>query len=257
MILTDTHSHLYLSDFSEDLDAVLKRAEDAGVRAIFLPAIDRDSLPEMESLPDHRIRFYMMAGLHPCSVGNTNPFSETELLDLCNRPDIFGVGETGLDYYWSRDFIPEQKENLRMHCRVAKAVGKPVVLHNRESTADLLDLIEDEQDGTLTGVWHCFSGSLPEAKRAIELGLYLGVGGVSTYRKSGVGEVVSALPVEKLILETDAPYLSPVPHRGKRNEPSFLLYIAEHLAELKEMSTDEIAEITTRNAETLFRVSIS
>ena len=139
-----------------------------------------------------------------------------------------------------------------MHCRIAKETGKPIVLHNRESTSDLLDLIEEEQDGSLTGVWHCFTGSEDEGKRALDLGLYLGVGGVSTFKNAGVNKTVAKMPMEKLILETDAPYLAPVPHRGKRNEPSFIKNIVENLAELKNLPLEEIAEKTTRNAFELF-----
>jgi TatD DNase family protein len=159
-----------------------------------------------------------------------------------------------LDYYWSTDFVKQQKESLRMHCRVARATGKPIVLHNRESTRDLLDLIEEEQDGGLTGVWHCFTGSVDEGKRALDLGLHLGIGGVSTFKNSGVGEVVAQMPLEKLILETDAPYLAPAPYRGKRNEPAYIRRIAEHLSVLKEQSLEEIARVTTANAFRLFGV---
>ncbi|TVQ67009.1 MAG: TatD family deoxyribonuclease [Balneolaceae bacterium] len=255
-MFTDTHSHLYVKEFQEDLEDVLNRADEAGVRAIFLPGIDRDSLQEMEKLTHTRIRFFKMAGIHPCSVQESAPVTEIELFDLCSQPNRHGVGETGLDYYWSRDSIPQQKESLRMHCRVAKAVGKPVILHNRDSSADLLDLIKEQQDGSLKGIWHCFTGSAEEAKRALDLGLFLGVGGVSTFKNSGVGEVVSTLPLESLLLETDAPYLAPVPFRGKRNEPSYLIHIAEHLSGLMEVSPEHIAEITTQNAERLFGVTI-
>lgn len=235
---------------------VLVRAEQAHVTAIFLPSIDRGSLREMEKLSHPSIRFFKMAGIHPCSVAESPLITEEELTALCSSQKVVGVGETGLDYYWSRDHISEQKESLRIHCRVAKAVGKPVILHNRESTTDLLDLIEEEQDGSLTGVWHCFTGTPDEAQRAIEMGLFLGIGGVSTFKNSGVGEVVSSLPLESLLLETDAPFLAPAPHRGKRNEPSYLLLIARYLATLKKTETEIIADVTTRNAERLFGVTL-
>ena len=235
---------------------MLHRAEQAEVTAIFLPSIDRGSLQEMETLSHPAIRFFKMAGIHPCSVVESALFTDEELTVLCSGDDVVGVGETGLDYYWSRDHISEQKESLRLHCRVAKALGKPVILHNRDSTTDLLDLIEEEQDGTLTGVWHCFTGTPEEAERAIDIGLYLGIGGVSTFKNSGVGKVVSSLPLESLLLETDAPYLAPVPHRGRRNEPSYLLLIARYLAALKETNIEIIADVTTQNAEKLFGVTL-
>lgn len=255
MDLTDTHCHLYLEQFRDDLDDVLKRAEQEEISHIFLPAIDWDSIEKMDQLRHPEITFYKMAGIHPCSVEENYPVNEEKLFDYCRSREVAGVGETGLDYYWSTDFVDEQKESLHLHCRVAKQTGKPIVLHNRDSTTDLLDLIEEEQDGSLKGVWHCFTGNEHEGKRAIDLGLYLGVGGVSTFKNAGVDKVVANMPIEKLILETDAPYLAPTPYRGKRNEPSFIKIIAENLAALKEMSVEDIAAVTTRNAFQLFGVN--
>lgn len=254
LTLTDTHCHLYLDQFKEDLNEVLDRSSNEGITHIFLPAIDWDSIKEMSRLQHPNISFYKMAGIHPCSVEKNLPVDEGKLYEYCRSDDFIGVGETGLDYYWSTDFVKEQKDSLQLHCRVAKETGKPIVLHNRESTADLLDLIEEEQDGSLTGVWHCFTGTEEEGKRALDLGLYLGVGGVSTFKNAGVDKTVSKMPMDKLILETDAPYLAPTPHRGKRNEPAFIKKIAENLAELKDLSLEEIAEITTQNAFELFDV---
>ena len=254
MIFIDTHCHLFLEQFEEDLDAVLNRALEAGVKHIMLPAIDFDSIPKMKKLSHPQIKFYDMAGIHPCSVEENLPVNEEKLYDLCEKEEFIGVGETGLDYYWSKDFIKEQKESLRIHCKIAKAVQKPVILHNRESTGDLLDIIEEEQDGSLTGIWHCFTGSADEGRRAIDLGLYLGLGGVLTFKNSGVDQSVRQLPVERMILETDAPYLAPAPNRGKRNEPAFLKYTAEKLAEVKDMGISEIADITTKNALAIFKM---
>lgn len=254
MTLTDTHCHLYLDQFKDDIDDVLTRAILNDIRHIFLPAIDWDSILKMDRLKHSEITFYKMAGIHPCSVEENLPIDENKLFELCQSDEFFGVGETGLDYYWSTDFVKEQKESLRLHCRVAKETGKPIVLHNRESTDDLLDLIEEEQDGSLKGVWHCFTGTEDEGKRVIDMGLYLGVGGVSTFKNAGVDKVVAKMPLEKLILETDAPYLAPTPHRGKRNEPSYIKIIAENLAKLKDLSLEEVAEKTTKNAFQLFSV---
>ncbi|WP_234567252.1 TatD family hydrolase [Rhodohalobacter sp. 614A] len=254
MILTDTHCHLYLDQFKDDLEDVLDRSSKEGITRIFLPAIDWNSIEQMVRLSHPEITFYKMAGIHPCSVEDNLPVDEEKLLEYCQSDEFVGVGETGLDYYWSTDFVDEQKKSLHMHCRVAKETGKPIVLHNRESTKDLLDLIEEEQDGSLTGVWHCFTGTEDEGKRALDLGLYLGVGGVSTFKNAGVDKTIAKMPMEKLILETDAPYLAPVPHRGKRNEPAFIKNIAENLAELKNLTLEEIAEKTTRNAFQLFGI---
>ena len=256
MILADTHCHLYLNQFEVDLPDVLSRSVKAGVQHIFLPAIDWDSIEQMKKLKHPDIQFYKMAGIHPCSVEENLPIDENRLINTCSQNEFVAVGETGLDYYWSRKFIAEQKKSLRLHCQISKSISKPIVLHNRDSTSDLLDIIEEEQDGTLTGVWHCFTGSADEGKRALDLGLYLGVGGVSTFKNAGVDKVVSEMPLDKIILETDSPYLAPVPHRGKRNEPSYIRLIAENLTELFDLSIEEIAKLTTTNAATLFGVDI-
>ena len=255
MKLTDTHSHLYLNAFDDDLESVLKRSVDAGVTRILLPAIDWISLDQMEKLHHKEIEFHKMMGIHPCEVDSSRHEEEDRLIEVCGSDEFIGVGETGLDYYWSTDFIEQQKESLHVHCQVAKAVNKPIVLHNREATDDLLDIIKQEQDGSLTGVWHCFTGSQEEGERALDLGLHLGVGGVATFKNAGVGAVVAKMPLDRLILETDAPYLSPSPKRGKRNEPSFMRYTAEKLADLKEISLEEIAKQTTANALDLFKLS--
>jgi TatD DNase family protein len=252
LILTDTHCHLYLNKFEHDLDDVLQRAVEAGVDSIYLPAIDWNSLAEMEKLEHPEITFYKMAGIHPCDVQNNWPIDDERLFSLCNSDTYVAVGETGLDYYWSTDHVEQQKESLRIHCKIAKQVQKPVILHNRESTSDLLDLIESEQDGSLKGIWHCFSGTVDEGKRAIDLGLQLGIGGVLTFRNSGMDRVVKELPIDKMVLETDAPFLAPVPKRGKRNEPSYVIYTARKLAETVNVPVNEVAEITTRNASVLF-----
>lgn len=254
MQLTDTHSHLYLDAFVEDLESVLSRSVDADVTRILLPAIDWQSLKKMDKLHHKEIEFHKMMGIHPCEVVTSRLEEEDHLMEVCGSSEIVGVGETGLDYYWSTDFVEYQKESLHMHCRVAKAVNKPIVLHNREATDDLLDIIEQEQDGNLSGVWHCFTGSQEEGKRALDLGLHLGVGGVATFKNAGVDEVVAELPLDRLLLETDAPYLSPTPKRGKRNEPSFMRFTAEKLADLKEVSIEEIASQTTGTALDLFKL---
>ncbi|TVQ00558.1 MAG: TatD family deoxyribonuclease [Balneolaceae bacterium] len=255
MNLTDTHCHLYLEQFHEDLEEVLNRAVAAGVVHIFLPAIDWKSLEQMDSLSHPEITFYKMAGIHPSSVEKVWPVDEKKLYEYCSSNDFVAVGETGLDYYWSTEFVIEQKKSLRLHCEVARQTGKPIILHNRDSTNDLLDIIEEEQDGRLTGVWHCFTGTADEGKRALDLGLYLGVGGVATFKNAGVDKVIRQMPPDRLLLETDSPYLAPAPHRGKRNEPSYIKIIAEKLAEITGMPTEEIAKITTDNAFRLFGIA--
>lgn len=253
-MLIDTHCHIYLDQFENDIHEVLSRAADAGVSHIFMPAINFDSLPGMERLLHDDIHFYKMAGIHPTEINDGIKMTEEELLAYCSRNDIIAVGETGLDYYWSGEYKAQQKESLHIHCKVAKSVGKPVILHNRESTDDLLQIIEAEQNGSLTGVWHCFNGTADEGKRAIDLGLYLGIGGVLTFKNAGVDKAVSQLPLDKIMLETDAPYLAPSPKRGKRNEPAFVRFTAKRLAEVMDVSFQKIEEQTTENALTFYDV---
>lgn len=252
--MIDTHSHIYLSQFDEDRSEVLERAAEVGITDIFMPAIDFTSLDQMEKLSHPNIQFYKMAGLHPADVKELPDDFEFKLHQLCENEQIFGVGETGLDYYWSTEFVDQQKESLHAHCRVAKDVGKPIILHNRESTNDLLNLIESEQDGRLSGIWHCFNGSVEEGKKAIEIGLHLGIGGVVTFKNGGVDKTVKELPLDKMVLETDAPYLSPTPKRGKRNEPAFMDYTARRLAEIFEIPVSELIKQTSITAKRLFGI---
>ncbi|MGN8224472.1 TatD family hydrolase [Gracilimonas sp. BCB1] len=252
--MIDTHSHIYLPKFDEDREAVNQRAVEAGVKAILMPAIDFDSLKQMEKLSHREIDFYKMAGIHPCDVESLSDDFEEQLFGLCLKENIYGVGETGLDYYWSTDHVEEQKKSLRIHCKVAKEVQKPIIIHNRESTDDVLDILEEEQDGSLTGIWHCFNGTVEEGKRAIGFGFHLGIGGVVTFKNGGVDKTVAQLPLDKMVLETDAPYLSPTPKRGKRNEPAFMRYTAQKLAEIFDVSPEEIDARTTETARQLFGI---
>lgn len=253
--MIDTHSHIYLEQFDEDREEVMTRAVEAGVKAIFMPAIDFSSIARMEKLSHPEITFYKMSGIHPCDVGEKLPENfEKKLLRYCSKKDFYGVGETGLDYYWSTDHIEEQKKSLRIHFEVARQTGKPIILHNRESTEDLLGIMEEEQDGSIKGIWHCFNGTVEEGKRAIDLGFHLGIGGVVTFKNGGVDKTVVQLPFDKMILETDAPYLSPAPKRGKRNEPAFMKFTAQKLADIFELSLEEVVEKTSGVAEELFKI---
>lgn len=252
--MIDTHCHIYAHQFDDDIQQVLDRAAEAGVSHIFMPAINFNSLPKMDQLSHPDIQFHKMAGIHPTEINDGVTTTEEELLDYCQKDEIVAVGETGLDYYWSDDYKSEQQKSLHLHCRVAKAVGKPIILHNRESTEDLLNIIEEEQDGSLTGIWHCFNGSIEEGKRTIDLGFELGIGGVMTFKNAGVDESVAQLPIEHMMLETDAPYLAPEPKRGKRNEPSFVQYVAKRLSEVLELPLDEVLAKTDENALQLFGV---
>lgn len=255
-MLIDTHCHIYLEHFDEDLEEVLNRAAAAGVTDIFMPAINFDSLSKMEKLNHDRISFHKMAGIHPTEINEGISTSEEELFEYCSGDEMVAVGETGLDYHWSKEYKDQQKKSFRIHCKVAKAVQKPIILHNRDSTDDLLDIIEEEQNGSMTGIWHCFNGTVEEGKRAIDLGLHLGIGGVLTFKNAGVDESVSQLPLDKMLLETDAPYLAPSPKRGKRNEPAFVKFTAEKLADVMDTSVEEITARTSETALNLFATDL-
>ncbi|MFO8030099.1 MAG: TatD family hydrolase [Cyclonatronaceae bacterium] len=252
--MIDTHSHIYLPQFRKDMPEVLDRAWQAGVTDIMMPAIDFGSLEQMDEMSHPHIRFHKMVGIHPCDVEETQENVRAQLIERGGTGDIIAIGETGLDYYWSRDHVAMQQKSLREHCQVAKALDKPVILHNRDSTEDLLDIIKEQQDGHLRGIWHCFNGTPEQGRRALDLGLYLGIGGVVTFKNAGVDRVVAEMPLDRLVLETDAPYLAPAPKRGKRNEPSYMKYTAEKLAGLFDMSLEETDRITTENARRLFHL---
>ena len=256
--MIDTHCHLYLDDFKEDLHDIATRASEVGVTQILMPAISMDSVAQMDRCIDtwesfqSGISLYKMAGIHPCEWKPGGTLDRDTLFQRVSAQDICAVGETGLDAYWSTEAMAEQLESLDAHLSMAKELQKPIVLHNRETTTELLDRIEAHQDGSLTGVWHCFTGTENEARRAIDLGVYLGIGGVFTFKKTQTREFITSLPLERLLLETDAPYLAPAPFRGKRNEPSYVAYTAQALADTLECSLSSLVDQTTTNARKLF-----
>lgn len=254
--MIDTHAHIYLPELRNSFQEIIERAKEAGLKYILMPGIENISWQQMQeviSLTDFPL--LPMYGIHPCDVKSINPDLEVDLIQYGSKSEVVGIGETGLDYYWSQEFISEQKVSFLTHCDVAKQLGKPIVIHNRESTNDVLDCVESKQDGRLKGVWHCFTGSLDEGKRAIDLGLHLGIGGVVTFKNGGIDKFLSQLPIDKLLLETDTPYLAPVPHRGKQNEPSFVRLVRNKMALLFDVSPEEITAKTTRNAKRLFSLN--
>ncbi|MDR9388139.1 MAG: TatD family hydrolase [Balneolaceae bacterium] len=261
--MIDTHCHLYLDDFLEDLRDVATRASDVGVTQILMPAISMDSMAQMDRCIQSwdsfasGITLHKMAGIHPCEWKSGDPVDREKIFLMASAQDICAVGETGLDAHWSTEAMAEQHTSLDAHLSIAKELQKPIVLHNRETTTELLDRVETHQDGSLTGVWHCFTGTENEARRAIDLGLHLGIGGVFTFKKTQTREFIKSLPFERLLLETDAPYLAPVPFRGKRNEPSYVAHTAQALANALECSLSTVLEQTNINARTLFGLQSS
>lgn len=259
--LVDTHVHLYLDAFEADRDEVVHRARQAGVVAMVLPALDVPSVHQALALCDRYPGLYAMAALHPSETKKATEADFEQIARLCEDPRVVAVGESGLDYYWDRSFEERQQQFFRKHIRLAIEKDLPLILHNREAAEDLVRILHEERAATshperLRGIFHCFTGPAWVAQAAAELGFLLGIGGVLTFKKSGLAELVRALPLEQVVLETDAPFLAPTPHRGKRNEPAFVRYVAEKLAELKGVSLEEVARITTANACKLFRLSV-
>ncbi len=255
MTLIDTHTHLYLKDFEHDIDNVIQRANDENVEKLYLPAIDSsesDALLALEKRFPGKV--FAMTGLHPCSV-KENFKEELELVSQqLSQRSFAAIGETGLDFYWDTTFTKQQYESLHRHAEWALQYKRPLVLHTRNAMQETIDVVKSYSGKNLFGIFHCFSGSLQNAKDIIDLGFLLGIGGVLTYKNSGLAEVIKEIDLKHLVLETDAPYLTPVPFRGKRNESSYLKYIADKLAEIKNISAEEVALQTTQNANEVFSV---
>ena len=253
--MIDTHCHLYSEEFDKDLEEVFKRAVDEGVKKFFLPAIDRSHTPGMNKLEEkYQGICIAMAGLHPCSV-KADYLDEIEHVKyLLSQRKFAGIGETGLDFYWDRTFIKEQYHALEIQISLALEYNLPLILHTRNATQETIDVVKKHKGSGLTGIFHCFGGSLAEAEQIIDAGFFLGIGGVLTYKNSGLAEVLKDVNMDHIVLETDAPYLAPVPFRGKRNESSYLKYIADKLAAVKNVSTEEVEKITDANAKKIFRL---
>jgi TatD DNase family protein len=255
MNLIDSHSHIYLTEFDIDLPLMLERAEKEGVSKILLPAIDSKTHVEMlKAEEDYPARCFSMMGLHPCSV-KENFLEELQIAQeyLEKRP-FLAIGETGLDFYWEITFSDQQYKAFHQQVEWALHFDVPVVIHSRNSTDECIKIISEHQKGSLRGVFHCFSGDLLQANQITDLGFYLGIGGVVTFKNSGLDKVAEKINLDHILLETDAPYLAPVPFRGKRNECSYLKYVVEKLAAIKNMDPQEIAAVTTSNTEKLFRL---
>ena len=253
MNLLDTHSHIYLQEFDIDRQLMLQRAEKEGISKIIMPAIDSSTHKKMLETAIHfPEKCLIMMGLHPCSVKENYKEELVIVEDYLKKLKFQAIGETGLDYHWDLTFKKEQSDAFRMQIEWSLHYGIPVVIHSRNSIDDCIKMVTENQKGKLKGVFHCFSGTIEQAQQIIDLGFFLGIGGVVTYKNSGLDKVIQQLTLERLVLETDAPYLSPVPHRGKRNECSYLKYVLQKLADIKQTSEEEIAAATTSNALELF-----
>ena len=253
-MLIDTHCHIYLPEFDQDREQMIERARNHDVEEFYLPAIDSSTHLKMLDLEDQiKDGVWAMMGLHPCSV-NEKVEEELALVESWfEKRKFIAVGEIGLDYYWDTSFAEQQKMAMRRQTDLALKYDRPIVIHSRNSIDDCIEIVQEKQNGSLKGVFHCFSGTLEQAKKIIDLGFYLGIGGVLTFKNAGLDKVVGELTLDALVLETDAPYLAPVPYRGKRNEPTFVSIVAEKLATLKNMPLEEVSAITSANAKKLFQ----
>jgi len=253
LMLTDTHTHLYVKQFQEDRTDVIERAIAEGVNRFYLPNIDSEHIEDLLALetayPKH---CFAMMGLHPCSVKENYKEELAVVEDWLKKRPFVAVGEIGLDLYWDKTFFEQQKEAFRQQIKWAKELKLPIVIHSRESTWEVVKILRTEYDESLRGIFHCFGGNLEEANAITEFGFYLGIGGVLTFKKAKLDETLESVDLQHIVLETDAPYLAPMPYRGKRNESAYIRIIAEKLAKIKGVSLEEIAHITTQNANNIF-----
>ena len=253
MKFIDTHAHIYSKKFDGDRENVVQQTQAEGVEKIYMPNISVESIDDMLELEQaFRGVCIPMMGLHPCDV---TPDFQKDLYVMegwISSRKFAGIGETGIDLYWDKTHLSEQKESLRIHATWAKEKGWPLILHCRDSMEETLEVIESLHDERLLGIFHCFSGTLDQAKRIIELGFYLGIGGTVTYKNSGLRELLPQVGLSRLVLETDSPYLAPVPHRGKRNAPYNIPLIAKELGLILNIPLAEVAEVTTDNARKIF-----
>lgn len=253
MTIIDTHAHVYLDGFEPDRNEVLARAKQTGVNRILMPAIDASTHAAMLELEAKQPGYCLsMMGLHPCSVKENYPDELKIAEEFLSRRKFIAVGETGLDFYWDLTFKKQQYDAFHRQAEWALQYDIPLVIHSRNSTDECIDVVAQHQQGKLKGVFHCFSGNAEQAQRIVELGFYVGIGGVLTFKNAGLDKAIIDIDLAHIILETDAPYLAPVPFRGKRNEPGYISYVAEKLAIIKNMSKEDIAGITTGNAQKLF-----
>ncbi|MDN3585807.1 TatD family hydrolase [Pedobacter aquatilis] len=255
MNFTDTHTHLYYEQDAEKQAQLMERCFENNVNRLFLPNVDVASIKMIDDLvkkyPDN---CFAMAGLHPCDVKDDYETQLEEIYNSIEGRKIYAIGEIGIDLYWDKTTLGIQQDAFRKQINWAKDLGLPIVIHCREAFDEVFEVLEAEKDDKLRGIFHCFTGNEQQANQAINLNFYLGIGGVVTFKKAGLDQVLVNIPLEKLVLETDSPYLAPVPFRGKPNESSYLIYVAQKLADIYNVSVEEIANITTANSKKIFGV---
>jgi len=253
MRFIDTHCHLYLPEFKKDLEEVMHRAAANGIEKFYLPAIDSSVIVDLLAMENNYPgKCLAMMGLHPCSVNGNYKHELSIVEEWLMKRSFAAIGETGLDFYWDTTFITQQYESFEMQMQWALHKNLPIVIHTRNAMQQTIDTVKPFAAKGLKGVFHCFGDSYEMAMQIIDMGFYLGIGGVLTYKKSGLDDVIKKIDLMHIVLETDSPYLTPVPYRGKRNESSYIKIISEKLAEIKNIPVEDVAAVTTANAEKIF-----
>ncbi len=252
MKLVETHAHIYLKEFASDLGEIIDKAKEAGVERIYMPNVDHTTIDDMLEVANKYSDYCIpMMGLHPCSVTKNFEKDLYEVEEYLKKGDFVAVGEIGTDLYWDKTFWPEQQEAFKIQADFAKQFNLPLVIHCRETIDETITLVK-ETNSTM-GVFHCFMGTLKQANKIIAQGFNIGLGGVATFKNGGLAPVIEGVDLQAIVIETDSPYLAPVPHRGKRNEPSYIKLVAEKIAGLKGMAVEQVAEVTSQNAYKLFQ----
>ena len=255
MQIIDTHTHLYLNQFQDDVDLVIERAKNAGIDKFIFPAIDSSHFKDMHELRNrYPENIYLMSGLHPVSVKDNYKEELNLVLKSLETHNYVAIGEIGIDLYWDKTFLKQQQEAFEFQIRLAVSNNLPIVIHCRDGFDEIFEILDAEKCSKMRGIFHCFTGTLEQAVRAINLGFKLGIGGVVTFKNGGIDKFLNKIDIKNIVLETDAPYLSPVPHRGKRNESFYVTYVLKKISELYGLNEQEIAKITSKNALEIFNI---
>ena len=255
MQIIDTHTHLYLNQFKDDVDLVIARAKNAGIDKFIFPAIDSSHFKDMHELRNrYPENIYLMSGLHPVSVKDNYMEELNLVLKSLVTNSYVAIGEIGIDLYWDKTFLKQQQEAFEFQIRLAVSNNLPIVIHCRDGFDEIFEILDAEKCSRMRGIFHCFTGTLEQAVRAINLGFKLGIGGVVTFKNGRIDKFLNKIDIKNIVLETDAPYLSPVPHRGKRNESFYVTYVLKKISELYGLNEQEIAKITSKNALEIFNI---
>ncbi|MCD4744762.1 MAG: TatD family hydrolase [Bacteroidales bacterium] len=256
-MLTDTHTHLYLKEFNDDREQIIQKAIDGNVKNMLLPNIDSSSVEDLLDLcRNHPDNCFPMIGLHPGSVKHNYKEELKNTEDWLYKHKFYAIGEIGIDLYWDKTFAKEQEYVFRYQVEMAKANNLPIVIHSRNSFDEIYKILNEIKSPELKGVFHCFTGNIEQSNKIINIGFKLGIGGVITFKNSGLDKVIQQTDLKHILLETDSPYLTPVPYRGKRNESSYIYYIAEKIAAIQNTTIENVANITTNNAIRLFKFKL-